>query len=217
MRNRSYSYLKLIGLLFCIFNINCVFAQSFYREYSDAYTYMYIDNYEHQYWTGSPKLPNHRLVIKNISNKNINVRVLLHVVLRNGNGTFLKDETVEKNLSIAPGGTKTATSWMSTANKGNAYYCVEGFKVLNVITQGNSQYGTQHNSHYYVVKNTAGAYYYDFTNKLFICNGTWNKGSTIYLTGKSYDFNGMKLLETTAKTDDKSSYWYIPNFAFQNY
>lgn len=109
-------------------------AQSLYREYSDNNVYIYIDNSTQQYWTGSPRLPHHKLVITNIGSQNVSVRALIRVVLRDGNGNYLDETTQEKTVSVAPGQSQTQTIWMSTANKGNAYYCVEGFRVLSVNT-----------------------------------------------------------------------------------
>ena len=107
-------------------------AQSLYREYNANNVYMYIDNSMHRYWTGGPNLPNHHLVIKNVGSQTVTVRVLIKVVLRNGNGNYLEETTGEKTVTLSPGSSKRETIWMSTANKNNAYYCVEGFRVLSV-------------------------------------------------------------------------------------
>lgn len=145
--------------------VNSVNAQSLYREYSDDNVYMYIDNSTQRYWTGGPQLPHHQLVITNVGNSTISVRVLIRVVLRNGNNQYLKEITREETVSLAPGRTDTKTIWMSTANKGNAYYCVEGFRVLGVTPQqaGSKarKYAMSERGKGYYIVNTDFAYIYN--------------------------------------------------------
>lgn len=223
MTIRKYILDTFIISIFTILGMNSAFAQSLYREYSDNDVYMFINNAQQQYWTASPKMPHHELEIKNIGSRTITVRVLIKVVLRDGQGNYLDETTREKTQTIYPGATKKETIWMSTANKGNAYYCVEGFRVLSIRGSSANQYGDsrrntqRQSSNYkaYTVKYQTGAYYYDFASHRFICtSSTWNEGQIVYLTGRSYNHNGITLLETTSKDNAHNSYWYIPEFAF---
>lgn len=217
----------LMLVVFFLSGINSMSAQSLYREYSDENVYMYINNSTRQYWTSGPKLPHHELVIKNVGSENVYARVLIRVVLRNGQGNYLDETTQERNVDVAPGGSKTETIWMSTAGKKNAYYCVEGFRVLKITvgsdnqSKSNSHSGTRDSGsqtsdeNAYTIKHFAEAYYYNSVFKRFIRSEyVWEVGKTVYLTGQSYDVFGITLMETTAVDEVHNSYWYIPDYAF---
>lgn len=151
---------------------------------------------------GGPKLPHHELVIKNTGSQTVNVRILIKVVLRNGQGNYLNEKTQEKTVSLSPGSSKNETIWMSTANKNNAYYCVEGFRVLSVNTQSytpqpqnnyNSYSPQPRRNHNYSSQNKRS------TNPLY--NANW--GSTLRKVTSTRDGKYSKGMNTTlTKTVD---------------
>lgn len=213
MQCRKTKVILFMVMAFIITFTNSVNGQSFQREFNNNLAYIYIEDHSQKYTVGGEYLPHDRLCISNISNSSIKVRLIMQVTQYGRNGEIMKVQNREITQTVNAGKTNYPNFYMST-RYGGEYYCVTGFRVLSVNTQGNNQYSTQNNK-YYVVKNQVDAYYYDYTNRRFICNGTWNEGARIYLTGNSYDSNGIKLLETTAVTNDNSSYWYIPSYAFQ--
>ena len=198
MDNLKSFYLTILSLLF-LFGINTMSAQSLSREYSDNNVYMYINNAQQIYWTGGPKLPHHELVIKNTGSQTVNVRVLIKVVLRNGQGNYLNEKTQEKTVSLSPGSSKNETIWMSTANNNNAYYCVEGFRVLSVNTQSYTQ-TTNYDSKTYFKKET---YFYGENNANRL-------GATYYPNGKC-NLSGYILVDECWIRATSEGRYYINN------
>lgn len=106
-------------------------SQEFQTNYRDQYIYCFINNHTQRYFTQSPELPNHQLEIHNYSSTPVYVTYSIKVVLRR-NGNYLDSKVNTGYIDIAGGMKKHVTSWMPTINKGNAYYCVEGFNILSV-------------------------------------------------------------------------------------
>lgn len=115
-------------------------AQRWRTEYRDQYVYCFVNNNRSAYWTNGPKLPNHKLEVKNISNTKVTVRCLIKVVLRNDEKIF-ETKTADVKTTVLPGHTGYLTSWMSTSGKRNAYYCVVAFDVVSVTPAGGGVYG----------------------------------------------------------------------------
>lgn len=190
MNTMKISVLYLITmLLMSILSINTISAQSLYTEYNDNDVYIYINNYQRQYWTPGPKLPHHELVITNIGSQIVNVRVLIRVVLRYENGNYLNETTKEKTVTVSPGGSAKETIWMSTKDKRNAYYCVEGFRVLSVTTQSAtsmadkyalSEYGA---GYYIVVPDFAYEYNMNVYGNWLPPKKGYSRGTRIYVYG----------------------------------
>lgn len=131
MNNKKSIIGYLIMISITILGINSTSAQTLYREYSDNSVYMFINNYQMVYWQQGPKMPHHELEIMNIGSQTVDIRVLIRVVLRNDQGSYLDETTEARTITIYPGETRRETIWMR-ANKGKSYYCVEGFRVLSV-------------------------------------------------------------------------------------